>query len=135
MRSSLLLLLTLSLPPVNALPADAVASAPQASEPQGPADAILGRWKLSDDDVVVAISRSPGGYGGVAVESPSHPALPGKQMFRGLAYDATRAEWSGEVYAVKKGEFVPAVIKLSKDGFVLTAGKGFLTKTMTWTRA
>jgi|WetSurMetagenome_2_1015567.scaffolds.fasta_scaffold62049_4 hypothetical protein len=56
------------------------------------------------------------------------------QMFRGLVYDATRAEWSGEVYAVKMGEFVPAVIRLSKDGFVLTAGSGFFSRKMTWVR-
>jgi hypothetical protein len=135
MRWSLLLLVTLSVLPVNVHAADAIPSSPQASEPRAPADAILGRWKLSDDDVVVAISGTPGGYGGPVVESPGHPALPGKQMFRGLVYDATRAEWAGEVFAVKKGEFVPAVVKLSKDGFVLTAGKGFLSKKMTWIRA
>jgi hypothetical protein len=135
MRRSLLLVVTLSVLPVNSLAADAAVPPPAASEPQASADAILGRWKPSDDDVVVAISRNAGGFGGVVAESPSHPKLPGTQMFRGLVYDAARAEWSGEVYAVKKGEFVPAVIRLSKDGFLLTAGSGFFSKKMTWIRA
>jgi uncharacterized protein (DUF2147 family) len=135
MRSSLLLLVTLSVLPVNAPAADAPGSPPAANEAQAPADSILGRWKPSDDDVVVAISRNGAGYGGVVAESPSHPKLPGTQMFRGLVYDAARAEWSGEVFAVKKGEFVPAVIRLSKDGFVLTAGSGLFSKKMTWIRA
>ena len=135
MHRSLLLVVTLSVLPASPLAADTAASPPAVTEPQSAADAILGRWKPSDDDVVVVMSRSAGGYGGVATESPSHPKLPGTQMFRGLVYDAGRGEWSGEVYAVKKGEFVPAVIRLSKDGFVLTAGSGFFSKKMTWIRA
>ena len=43
--------------------------------------------------------------------------------------------WLVFLWAVKKGEFVPAVIRLSAGGFVLTAGKGFMSKKLNWTRA
>jgi hypothetical protein len=56
-------------------------------------------------------------------------------MRRALVYDAKAAQWTGEAYAVKKGEFVPAVIRLSTGGFVLTAGKGFMSSKLDWTRA
>jgi uncharacterized protein (DUF2147 family) len=134
MRLSLIVAVSLVVLPVTALPADAAAPSPQASAAKAPADAILGRWKAPEAGVVVALSSSPDGYGGPVVESPEKPALVGKPMFRGLTFDAARATWTGEVFAVKKGEFVPAVIRLTKDGFELTAGRGFLSKKMTWTR-
>jgi uncharacterized protein (DUF2147 family) len=120
--------------PVTALSADAASSPPPASATPAPADALLGRWKAPEGGVVVDISGGAGGYGGVVVESPEKAALVGKPMFRGLTYDAGRATWTGEVFAVKKGEFVPAAIRLTKDGFELTAGKGFLSRKLAWTR-
>jgi len=135
MRLSLLVVLSLVVLPVNARPAEAAAPAPQASAAKAPADAILGRWKAPEGGVVVSIASGSAGYGGPVVESPGKPALVGQPMFRGLAYDAARATWTGEVFAVKRGEFVPAVIRLTKDGFELTAGKGFLSKKLAWTRA
>ena len=135
MRWSLPLVASLTLLPVGASPADPSAPPPVASEAKAPADAILGRWKPSEGDILATISKGPDGYGGDIVASPEKPALVGKPMFRGLVYDAKRAEWTGEVFAVKKGEFVPAVIRLSSEGFVLTAGKGFLSRKITWTRA
>jgi len=122
-RRSLLLALALSILPLTASPADS------------PADAILGKWKAPEGDVVVAISKVDGGFGGSVLESPQKPELVGKPMFRGLVYDAGAAQWTGEVYAVKKGEFVPAAIRLSTGGFVLTAGKGFMSRKLDWTRS
>jgi uncharacterized protein (DUF2147 family) len=134
MRHSLLLAASLSLLPVVVGATDSSAPPPAANATQAPADAILGRWKAPEGGVVVSISRDAGGLGGSVVESPEKPELVGKPMFRSLVYDAKAAEWTGEVYAVKRGEFVPAVIKLSSDGFVLTAGKGFFSKKLNWTR-
>ncbi len=135
MRMPMFLIAALSVLPVNATAADTIAPSPQAAETKLPGDGIVGRWKPAEDNVVVAITRSQTGYAGSIVESPEKPSLAGQQMFRGLVFDAARSEWTGEVYAVKKGEFVPAVIRLSSDGFVLTAGKGFFSKKIGWTRA
>jgi uncharacterized protein (DUF2147 family) len=134
MRLSLIVFLPLVALPVASLPADAAVPPPAASAATAPADALLGRWKAPEGGVVVAVSGSPGGYGGVVVESPEKASLVGKPMFRGLTYDAARAAWTGEVFSVKKGEFVPAVIRLTKEGFELTAGKGFLSRKLSWTR-
>ncbi len=134
MRRSLLLAVSLSLLPVGASPADTSAPPPAATAATAPADAILGRWKAPEGEVVVSIAKVDGSFGGSVVESPKNPALTGKPMFRGLVYDPKAAQWTGEVYAVKKGEFVPAVIRLAGDGFVLTAGKGFMSKKLNWTR-
>jgi uncharacterized protein (DUF2147 family) len=134
MRRSLLLVVALSLLPVHAVAADPAAPPAATLAPAPAADAILGRWKPPEDEVVVAITKGPSGYEGAIVESPKNPSAAGKQMFRGLVYDASRAEWTGEVFAVKKGEWVPAAIKLSKEGFLLTAGKGFFSRKLTWTR-
>ncbi|MGA8891762.1 MAG: hypothetical protein WB493_09350 [Anaeromyxobacteraceae bacterium] len=120
--------------PVIAFAAEAASPPSPASANPVPADALVGRWKAPEGGVVVAISAGPGGHGGVVVESPEKPALVGKPMFRALGYDPARAVWTGEVFAVRKGEFVPAEIRLTKDGFELTAGRGFLSKKLAWTR-
>ncbi len=128
------LLVSLSLLPSTARPAEA-SPQPAAAAARSPGDAIVGRWKASEGGVVATISAAADGkYAGVVVESPEKPALVGKPMFRGLAFDAGSSEWSGEVYAPKRDEFVPATIQLSKDGFVLKAGKGLMSKKMTWTK-
>jgi uncharacterized protein (DUF2147 family) len=128
----LLAFLVFSLLPATARPADA--SPKPAAAAASPGDALVGRWKASEGGLVATISVADGKYAGVVVESPEKPALVGKPMFRGLAYDAGSSAWSGEVYAPKRDEFVPATIHLAKDGFVLKAGKGFMSKTMNWTK-
>jgi uncharacterized protein (DUF2147 family) len=131
-RLHLLLVLSLSVLPAAARAADA--SPQPAATAAAPGDAIVGRWKADEGGVVAAITANSGKYEGVVVTSPEKPALVGKPMFRGLVYDAAGAQWTGEVYAPKRDEFVPATLTLSKDGFVLKAGKGLMSKKMNWTK-
>ncbi len=133
MTRLLLLALTLSVVPVAARPADAPAL-PAAGAAASPGDAILGRWKAAEGGLVATISGNAGKYEGVVAESTEKPALVGKPMFRGLTYDSRSSTWTGEVYAPRKDAFVPATIRLSDGGLVLKAGKGLMSKTMSWTR-
>jgi uncharacterized protein (DUF2147 family) len=107
-----------------------------AEGPREPADALLGRWRPPSGEIVVEIARSGSGYVGTVVASSEHPALVGKALFRGLTYDSAHTVWRGQVLAVKKREYVPASIRLERDGaFVLTAGSGLFTKDIRWTSA
>jgi uncharacterized protein (DUF2147 family) len=100
-----------------------------------PADAILGAWASPERESVVEVTKTEHGYGGVVVSAKSS-ALVGKQLFRGLAYDASHGTWSGEVFAPKRGEFLPATFSARADGSLsMTAGKGLVSKTILWTRA
>ncbi len=134
MTRLLLLTLALSVVPVAARPADAP-TPPVPGAAASPGDAILGRWKADEGGLVATISVNAGTYEGVVAESPEKPALVGKPMFRGLAYDPKSSTWSGEVYAPRKDAFVPATIRLSGGAMVLKAGKGLMSKTMSWTRS
>jgi hypothetical protein len=42
--------------------------------------------------------------------------------------------WRGEVFALKRGEFVPMTIKITANGFEMVAGSGFMSKTVEWVR-
>ena len=122
-----------------ALPVTAVtvvmAGAPLvAQQPQGnPADAIVGDWRPGDMNVDVRIFPSNGQYLAVIVKADNQE-LVNKEMMRGIAYDPNTKTWKGEVFAIKRGEFVPMTIKLTPAGFEMVAGSGFMSKTIQWTR-
>jgi hypothetical protein len=56
-------------------------------------------------------------------------------MFRGITYDAASNTWRGEVFALKRGDFVPMTIRTTPAGFEMVAGSGLMSKTIEWVRA
>ena len=105
-----------------------------AAEPPAEADAIVGRWKLPDG-FVVEVVKDGAGYAGKVFKSDEHPKLLGIPLLRGVAWDGSQHEWHGELYAIKRREWVPMVAKLKPDGtWLMTAGKAPFTKDLTWTR-
>ena len=59
----------------------------------------------------------------------------GKQVFAGRKSSAWRPDLGrGEVFALKRGEFVPMTIKITANGFEMVAGSGFMSKTVEWVR-
>ena len=128
-------LATLS-PSALAVPARDARQSPVGDGPRERADALVGRWRPATGEIVVEIARSGSGYAGTVVASSNHPALVGKALFRGLTYDSADGVWRGQVLAVKKREYVPASIRLEREGaFVLTAGSGLFTKDIRWSSA
>ncbi len=121
--------------PAQAAPTASGGDVTPLEAPPGGADAILGRWRPSGEDAVVEISRVGAVYVGTLVASPQRPEGVGKPLLRGLTYDASKARWSGEVYAPKRNQWVPAVIRIQDARtFVLTAGGGLITKDLAWSR-
>lgn len=101
--------------------------------PANPADAIVGDWKPADMPVTVRIFPSQGQYLGGIVASDD-PALVNKELLRGITYDAASNTWRGEVFALKRGEFVPMTIRATAAGFEMVAGSGLMSKTIEWVR-
>ncbi|MEI6241051.1 MAG: hypothetical protein WCR51_11715 [Planctomycetia bacterium] len=112
--------------------ADAQPSA--APSAANPADAILGDWKPADMDVAIRIFNAKGQYVGGVVKA-ANPAMINTEMLRGIAYDPKSGTWRGEIFALKRGEFVPMTIRMTPAGFEMVAGAGFLSKTIEWVRA
>ena len=138
-RASLALVVGLSL--VSCVAAADSASAPAqrrpaviGQAPANPADAIVGDWKPADMPVTVRIFPAQGQYLG-GIVAAENPALVNKEMFRGIAYDAASNTWRGEVFALKRGEFVPMTIRTTAAGFEMVAGSGLMSKTVEWVRA
>jgi hypothetical protein len=97
------------------------------------ADAIVGDWKPTDMDVDIRIFPKDGKYVGGVVKA-ANPALVNSEMLREIQYDPASNMWRGEVFALKRGEFVPMTIKITANGFEMVAGSGFMSKTVEWVR-
>ena len=106
------------------------AAAPQAANP---ADAILGDWKPADMDVAIRIFNAKGQYVGGVIKA-ANPAMINTEMLRGIEYDPASEIWRGEIFALKRGEFVPMTIRMTNAGFEMVAGSGFMSKTIEWVR-
>lgn len=106
------------------------AATPRAANP---ADAILGDWKPADMDVAIRIFNAKGQYVGGVVKA-ANPALINTELLRGIEYDPASGTWRGEIFALKRGEFVPMTIRTTPAGFEMVAGSGFMSKTIEWVR-
>jgi len=99
-----------------------------------PADAITGDWRPSDmPDVDVRIFPANGKYVGGIVKA-ANPALVNTEMLREIEYVPASQSWKGEVFALKRGMFVPMTIRMTGSGFEMVAGAGILSRTIEWVR-
>jgi uncharacterized protein (DUF2147 family) len=101
--------------------------------PQNPADAIVGDWRPADINVTVRIFPANGRYLGGIVQAENQE-LVNKEMLKDVTFDPTTNTWKGEVFAIKRGQFVPMTIRLTQTGFEMVAGSGIMSKTIEWTR-
>ncbi|MCE9631058.1 MAG: hypothetical protein K8S94_10155 [Planctomycetia bacterium] len=113
----------------------AVASSASASlqAPAASADAIVGDWRPADMNVDVRIFASNGQYLGGIVKA-DNPEMVNKEMLRGITFDPNTSTWKGEVFAMKRGAFVPMTIRMTPAGFEMVAGSGIMSKTINWVR-
>jgi hypothetical protein len=111
------------------------AAAPRirAQQPQNPADAIVGDWRPADMNVTVRIFPAQGQYLGGIVKADNQE-LVNKEMLRGITFDPNTTTWKGEVFAIKRGQFVPMTIRMTPAGFEMVAGSGIMSKTIEWSR-
>ena len=110
------------------------AVSPTSQQAANPADAIIGDWRPSDmPDADIRIFSANGKYvGGVA--KAANPALVNTELLREIEYDPASRTWKGEVFALKRGMFVPMTIRLTDAGFEMVAGSGIMSKTIEWVR-
>ena len=118
---------------VGASAARAADVEPTVAQQASGADAIVGDWKPTDMDVDIRIFPKDGKYVGGVVKA-ANPALVNSEMLREIQYDPASGMWRGEVFALKRGEFVPMTIKITANGFEMVAGSGFMSKTVEWVR-
>jgi hypothetical protein len=109
------------------------ASVVVAQQPANPADAIVGDWRPADMNVDVRIFPANGQYVGGVVKAENQEMV-NKEMLRGITFDPNTNTWKGEVFAIKRGQFVPMTIKLTATGFEMVAGSGIMSKTIEWVR-
>jgi uncharacterized protein (DUF2147 family) len=104
-----------------------------AAEP-APAEAIVGSWKPADRDVTVKIERTGSNFTGT-VSASADATQVGKVILRSVTFNEAEHLYRGEVFAVKRGIFVPGVIRVTDaKSFHLTAGSGLFTREVEWQR-
>lgn len=118
---------------VGELAAWAADVVPTVAQQASGADAIVGDWKPTDMDVDIRIFAKDGKYVGGVVKA-ANPALVNTELLREIQFDPASNMWRGEVFALKRGEFVPMTIKITANGFEMVAGSGFMSKTVEWVR-
>jgi uncharacterized protein (DUF2147 family) len=118
---------------VGASVARAADVAPSVAQQASGADAIVGDWKPTDMDVDIRIFPKDGKYVGGVVKA-ANPALVNTEMLREIQFDPATGMWRGEVFALKRGQFVPMTIKITANGFEMVAGSGIMSKTVEWVR-
>ena len=118
---------------VGATVARAADVAPSVAQQASGADAIVGDWKPTDMDVDIRIFPKDGKYVGGVVKA-ANPALVNTEMLREIQFDPATGTWRGEVFALKRGQFVPMTIKITANGFEMVAGSGIMSKTVEWVR-
>ena len=84
-------------------------------------------------NVNVRIFPVNGQYLGGIVKADNQD-LVNKEMMRGVTFDPTTNTWKGEVFAIKRGQFVPMTIRMTPAGFEMVAGSGIMSKTIEWVR-
>jgi hypothetical protein len=131
-----LLASTLQVATCSAEPAAAAVAEPEAPSTSSSTDpqALLGTWKASGKNLVVDVRESGDGFVGVVSDAPVSRLI-GKTMFRDVVFDPARETYSGQVLAVRRKEYVPAVFTVQGDTMTLRAGKDGSSKTMKWHRS
>ncbi|MFM8890789.1 MAG: hypothetical protein ACKOTB_04030, partial [Planctomycetia bacterium] len=119
---------------IGTAPAVAADTSAPGQQTANPADAIVGDWRPADmPDADIRIFPAKGKYIGGVVKA-ANQALVNTEMLREIEYVPATRTWKGEVFALKRGMFVPMTIRLTNDGFEMVAGSGILTKTIEWKR-
>ena len=106
---------------------------PSVGQQASGADAIVGDWRPTDMDVDIRIFPKDGKHVGGVIKA-ANPALVNTELLREIQFDPATGTWRGEVFALKRGEFVPMTIKMTATGFEMVAGSGFMSKTVEWVR-
>ncbi len=108
---------------------DAAAAAPSAR-----ADELVGDWRPADRAVTVRVERTGKVYTGTVVASAdaSHRGI---VILRGFTFDSAQRSYRGDVFAARRGAFVPAVVRMEEGAcFRLIAGTGLLSREVVWCR-
>lgn len=91
---------------------------------------LTGTWNTGKDSTLVKIFANEGVYFGEIVSSDNPKAEIGKQLIKDLKNED--GAWKGKLYAVKKKEWVDAVMELEDGNLKITVSVGFRKKTIEW---
>jgi uncharacterized protein (DUF2147 family) len=97
---------------------------------------IGGTWKNDADPVWIEVVHDDGVATGTVVRNDRNPAAAGRLLLKDLKPGDEANVWRGQVFAVRLGEFRDAQVRLTGDDRMEILVKvGFMSRTVTWTRA
>lgn len=91
-----------------------------------------GVWNTGRDNTLVEVKEVNGSYIGTLISSDNPKASIGKVLLKDVK--PAGKEWTGKMFAPKKGEWYDASLQVKGDILEFTIGSGFRSKTLEWVR-
>ncbi|MEM9833216.1 MAG: hypothetical protein AAF944_21460 [Bacteroidota bacterium] len=92
----------------------------------------VGIWNTGKDNTKIEIAEVDGVYKGEIVSSDNTKAKIGKLLLKEVK--SVDGEWKGKLFAAKRGEWMDAVLEEKDNQLVITVSKGWISKTVKWSK-
>lgn len=100
------------------------------------ASELTGLWKIDGQPVWIEVTSEAGVSQGIVRRNDVNPDATGRMLLKDIVADESEAgRWSGQVFAVRLGEFRDAQIALPEaDQMEVTVKVGFMSRSIIWER-
>ena len=96
-------------------------------------DSIEGIWNTGNENTKIEIKEVDGKLVGQILSSANEKAKIGATLSRNI--QAQKGEWTGELFAAKRGKWVDAALARAGDVLNITVSSGWMSKTIAWKKA
>ena len=93
-------------------------------------DFEVGIWLTGEENTKIETYQKEGTWYGKIISSDNAKAKIGNDILR--EFKKEDGQWSGKLFAAKRGKILDAVIEPNKDALNITVSTGFFTKSLVW---
>ncbi|MEO0898090.1 MAG: hypothetical protein AAFY71_16895 [Bacteroidota bacterium] len=94
---------------------------------------IANVWNTGENNTKVEISEVDGVYEGKIISSDNKEVNVGKTLLKEIK--SVDGEWKGKLYAPKRKEWLDATLKEENQQLIIQVSKGWVSKTIKWSKA
>lgn len=93
-------------------------------------ESLKGTWSTGEENTKIQTYQKDGKWYGKIISSDNPKAEIGFDVLR--EFKKEKGEWSGKIFAAKKGKLMDAKIKPEEDLLEISVSAGFFSKTLKW---
>ena len=87
-------------------------------------------WHTGEENTIIETYQKDGKWFGKIISSDNEKAKIGKDILQG--FEKVDGEWTGQLFAAKRGRLVDAVIVPTNQSLEITVSAGIIKKQLTW---